>query len=66
MDRRKLTTTFLDIAKEIKDSTSKTDDEISHKLSQLCKNLKIQGPRLDKEYKQEMISQEITIHKLLS
>jgi len=64
MDRRKLTTTFLDIAKEIKDSTSKTDDEISHKLSQLCKNLKIQGPRLDKEYKQEMDKVQVELVRL--
>ena len=64
MDRRKLTTTFLDIAKEIKDSTSKTDDEISHKLSQLCKNLKIQGPRLDKDYKQEMDKVQVELVRL--
>lgn len=45
MDCRQILSSFYRITKE---------RENSRELSEICKNLKSQGPRLDEEYKQEM------------
>ena len=63
MDSKQIIQTFLSMSKEITDKvTSARTNRVKRttfssdvtKLYQLCKTLKLKGPELDKDYKQDM------------